>query len=232
MPTSWREFWDRRTAIYASEWHRTRHYARIAADIGALVPHPRAHLLDHGCGEALSADEVARICGRLYLCDAAPRVREALRERFRTEPRIVVLADEDLSYLPDGSLDLVVAHSVSQYLTGAEFDAALAVWRAKLRPGGRLVVGDVVPPDLGPLADAGDLLAFGWREGFLLAALLGLVRTAFSDYPALRRRLGLTRYMPDEMLERLRRAGFAAERHPNLGHSRHRLAFLAEVPSS
>ena len=36
-------------------------------------------MLDHGCGEALDAGRVAAACGKLYLCEAAPSVREKLR---------------------------------------------------------------------------------------------------------------------------------------------------------
>ncbi|ACA17446.1 Methyltransferase type 12 [Methylobacterium sp. 4-46] len=232
MPASWRDFWNRDTPIYVNDRHRSRHYAGLAEDLVGLVPGPRATLLDYGSGEALSADRVARACARLYLCDAAPRVRSGLSRRFGAEPRIVVLAPEDLPALPDRGLDLIVAHSVAQYLTAEEFAGLLRLWHAKLRPGGLLIVADVIPPDLGPLADALALLGFGWREGFLAAALAGLLRTALSDYPSLRRRLGLTRYARDEMLARLREAGFDAEPRANLGHNRRRLAFAARRPAA
>ena len=56
---TWRDFWNRDNSIYVSERHKTLHYREIAADIAALSPHRFAHILDHGCGEALSADRVA-----------------------------------------------------------------------------------------------------------------------------------------------------------------------------
>ncbi|MFE1598439.1 class I SAM-dependent methyltransferase [Methylobacterium sp. ID0610] len=231
MSASWREFWNRANPIYVNERHRQRHYAGLADEIAALVPHPGARVLDHGCGDALSAGRVAEACARLYLCDAAPRVRDALAARFAGETRIAVIGPEEIPALPDRSLDLVVAHSVAQYLTPAELDGLLGLWHAKLRPGGCLVVADVIPPDLGALADSRALLAFARRDGFLAAALLGLARTALSDYPALRRQLGLTRYTPAAMLERLRAAGYIAEARPNLGHNPQRLAFAARVPA-
>ncbi|WP_407518969.1 class I SAM-dependent methyltransferase [Methylobacterium oryzisoli] len=230
MTASWREFWNRDNPIYANDRHRTLHYAGLAREIAALVPHPDAQVLDHGCGEALSADRVARACGRLILCDAAPRVREALARRFAAEPRIAVMAPEELERLADASLDLIVANSVAQYLTRAELESALRLWRRTLKPGGALVLADVIPPDLGPVADARALLAFAGTGGFLGAALLGLARTALSDYRALRQRLGLSQYAEADMLALLRAAGFAAERRPrNLGHNQGRLAFTAHV---
>ncbi|MEN3236528.1 class I SAM-dependent methyltransferase [Methylobacterium ajmalii] len=230
MVSSWREFWDRDTPIYVSARHKARHYAGLADEIAALVPHPGAVVLDHGCGEALFADRIAEACGRLLLCDASPRRRDALARRFAGSPRIAVLAPEDVAALPAASLDLVVANSLAQYLTDAELAACLRDWRRALKPGGRLVLADVIPPRLGAAADATALLAFARREGFLAAALLGLVRTVLSDYRSLRRRLGLTRYDEAAMLARLCEAGFTAERMPrNLGHNQGRMAFMALV---
>ncbi|TGE00779.1 class I SAM-dependent methyltransferase [Methylobacterium nonmethylotrophicum] len=230
MVASWREFWDRDTPIYVNARHKARHYAGLARDIAALVPHPDAAILDHGSGEALSADQVASACGRLLLCESSPRQRDALRQRFAGIPTITILAPEEVAELPAASLDLVVANSLAQYLTASELDACLRDWRRALRPGGRLILADVIPPHLGAVADAAALLAFARRDGFLLAALLGLARTVVSDYRSLRQRLGLTRHGEAEMLARLTAAGFAAERMPrNLGHNQGRMAFVARV---
>ncbi|AWN48879.1 SAM-dependent methyltransferase [Methylobacterium terrae] len=230
MVASWREFWDRDTPIYVNARHKVRHYAGLAEEMAALVPHRDAVVLDHGCGEALSADRIAEACGRLLLCEASPRQRKALAARFSDHPGIAVLAPEDVATLPPGSLDLVVANSLAQYLTGAELDACLRDWRRALKPGGCLILADVIPPELGAVADAAALLAFARRENFLAAAVLGLARTLLSDYRGLRRRLGLSRYGEAAMLARLRAAGFEAERMPrNLGHNQGRMAFVARV---
>src|SRR5918998_5330752 len=107
---SWRDYWNQDTPIYVSERHKVLHYARIAADIARLMPAPDAVVLDYGCGEALSAHRVASRCARLYLCDAAPVIRERLRERFAHERRITVIAPEEIDAIADGALDLVVAN--------------------------------------------------------------------------------------------------------------------------
>jgi ubiquinone/menaquinone biosynthesis C-methylase UbiE len=225
---NWRDYWNQDTPIYVSDRHKTLHYQLIASDIAALVPSPQAHVLDHGCGEALSAGRVAARCGRLYLCDAAPLVRERLNERFRTNPKIEVLAPEELEELPGGSLDLVVANSLLQYLSREELRDLLGLWRRKLKREGRLVLADVVPPNLGPLADAKALLAFGWKGGFATRAVIGLIRTALSDYRKIRSELGLTTYAESELIELLRGEGFSAERRAkNIGHNQERMTFLA-----
>jgi SAM-dependent methyltransferase len=225
---SWRDFWNQDTPIYVSERHKVLHYARVAADIARLIPSSEAVVLDYGCGEALSADRVAARCARLTLCDAAPLVRERLRARFADEPRIAVLDPDEADSLPDGSLDLMVANSVIQYLGLDELRALLALALTKLKPEGSLILADVIPPDVSPVTDASALLSFAWQGGFLGAAALGLARTAVSEYRRLREELGLAQYDEDEIIEILGEAGFSAERLPqNIGHNQARMAFTA-----
>src|SRR3979411_3401183 len=102
--------------------------------------------------------------------------------RFGANPRIEVCGPERLAALPDHSVDLVVMHSVAQYLTAQELDAALVLFRRLLSPTGSLVLGDVIRPTTSALADALALLRFGARHGFFFAALVGLGRTVLSPY--------------------------------------------------
>lgn len=228
---SWRDFWNGEHAIYVSDRHKTLHYRRIAQDIAAAVPSRDAAVLDVGCGEALSADLVATASGRLILCEAAPTVRDKLKVRFGALANLSVVSPEEVEALPDDSLDLVVANSLIQYLSEDELKRALATWLAKLNPGGELILADVIPPDLSPLTDATELLAFAWRGGFFVAALGGLVRTVFSDYRKLRAQYGLSTYSPVGISALVEAAGFeAVTRRPNFGHNPHRMAFSARKP--
>ena len=225
---SWRDFWNADTPIYVNERHKALHYGLVARDIVELIPSRDAIVLDYGCGEALSAGRVAAACGRLYLCDGAPLVRERLNARFRGDPKVVVLAPEDMGAVADGTLDLIVVNSLLQYLSVEEFGELLSLWRAKLKGTGQLVLADVIPPDIRAVDDAAALLSFGWKGGFLLAALKGLAQTAVSDYRKLRAELGLTHYAEGEMLEILRGRGFTATRRSaNLGHNPKRMTFVA-----
>jgi ubiquinone/menaquinone biosynthesis C-methylase UbiE len=227
---NWRDYWNQDTPIYVSERHKVLHYWLIANDIAGLVPSPEAVVLDYGCGEALSANRVAAKCARLYLCDAAPLVRERLKERFRKETRIAVLSPEEIETIADGSLDLIVVNSLLQYLSLDELRALLATWRRKLKSTGKLVIADVIPHDLSPVADAKALLSFAWKGGFLKNALIGLVRTALSDYRKVRNELGLSRYGEAEMIDILHEAGFSAERRrQNMGHNQARMTFVARL---
>lgn len=228
---SWRDFWNGEHAIYVSQRHKMLHYRAIASDIAALVPSREASVLDHGCGEALSADLVAAASGRLILCEAAPSVRDRLRASFGHVANLSVVSPEEVEALPEASLDLVVANSLIQYLKTEELKQLLVLWRGKLKPGGELIVADVIPPNLSALTDATELLGFAWRGGFFFAALRGLVRTVFSDYRKLRAELGLSTYDAAAMTALLTEAGYAPVlRRRNLGHNPHRMAFSARNP--
>jgi SAM-dependent methyltransferase len=227
---NWRDYWNQDTPIYSGERHKLLHYRLVANDIIGLIPSPEAVVLDYGSGEALFADKVAAKCAKLYLSDAAPLVRDRLNERFKDNDRIVVLAPEGVAAIDDASFDLIVVNSLLQYLSLDELRGLLKLWKSKLKSGGRLVVADVIPPDLGPVADAKALVTFAWQGGFLRSAVLGLARTAFSDYRKIREDIGLAQYSEDEMIDILNEAGFTPERaERNLGHNPARMTFIGRV---
>ncbi|MBO0751188.1 MAG: methyltransferase domain-containing protein [Bradyrhizobiaceae bacterium] len=225
---NWVEYYDSDHSIYVNARHRDVHYARLAEAFARHVPPGAASVLDYGCGEALHAARVAAVAGKLILAEAGPAVRGRLTARFRGNPGIVVISTDEVAALPRGSLDMVILHSVSQYLSRAEFARIAAVFHGLLQSNGLLLVGDVVPPAASVVADTLALLRFGWQAGFFVAAAAGLVRTFFSDYRRLRSRMGLTRYSEQEMAAVLAASGFMVTRAPvNAGHLATRMTFLA-----
>ncbi|HLJ00492.1 MAG TPA: methyltransferase, partial [Bradyrhizobium sp.] len=93
---------------------------------------------------------------------------------------------------------------------------------------GRLVMGDVLRPEIGMARDVMALVRFASAHGFLRDALIGLISTALSDYRQLRSRVGLQRYSETEMIAKLAKSGFMASRAPvNIGHNRSRMTFVA-----
>jgi len=224
----WIDYYDSTHTIYASKLHRELHFQLIARDIIGLIPSPNAVVLDYACGEALSAAKVAEACGKLYLAEPAPGVRGRLIARFAPNTKIRVRSLEDLRKMEEKSVDLVVMNSVAQYMTPAELDTAFTTLRRLLKPAGRLVVGDVLRPEVGMLRDIIALLRFAAQNGFLGDALIGLVSTALSGYRQLRSRVGLQRYSEDQMIAKLAADGFNASRAQfNIGHNPWRMTFVA-----
>lgn len=228
----WIDYWDGKPTIYVSRSHREAHCRSVANAIRGYLGADGLSVLDFGCGEALFAEDVARNCGHLYLCDAAPSVRADLERRLSAAANIGIVAPEGLGALAAGSIDLVVANSVVQYLSGDQLTETIAAWKRLLSPRGRILVADVVPPDVGPVTDALALLSFAARNRFVIAATAGLVRTFFSDYRQIRATLGLRQFAETEMISMLASHGLRATRvRPNIGHNQSRMAFVATVPS-
>jgi SAM-dependent methyltransferase len=224
----WIDYYDSTHTIYASKRHRDIHFEVIARDIIGYISSPDAVVLDYSCGEALSAGRVAEACAKLILAEPAPGVRGRLIARFAPNTRIRVRSLDDLKHMAERSVDLAVMNSVAQYMTADELAAAFAVIRRLLKPGGRLVLGDILRPQVGMGRDVLALLRFAAGHGFFRDALYGLASTALSDYRQLRSRIGLQRYSEAEMLTKLAAAGFSATRAPrNIGHNPWRMTFVA-----
>jgi ubiquinone/menaquinone biosynthesis C-methylase UbiE len=227
----WIDYYDSTHTIYASKLHRDLHFQVVAKDIIGYISSPDAVVLDYACGEALSAARVAEACGKLYLAEPAPGVRGRLIARFAPNTKIRVRSLDDLRKMEEKSVDLVVMNSVVQYMTPGELDSAFAVIRRLLKPDGRLVMGDILRPEVGMIRDVIALLRFALSHGFLKDALIGLISTALSDYRQLRSRVGLQRYSEAGMIAKLAAAGFTASRaRSNIGHNPWRMTFIARHP--
>jgi SAM-dependent methyltransferase len=229
--SDWIDFYDRRDSpIYVNARHRDVHDRMIAEDIRALLPSASAHVLDYGCGEATAAETVAAACGHLTLVEAAPTVSTALAARYGANPKISVLTPGETAALPAASFDLIVMHSVAQYLSASDLTRLLVLFHKLIKPNGLLILGDVVPAHLAAPLAAWTLLRLGAANGFFWAAAIGLLRLFFSDYRRLKKTVGLAHYSEAAMLQKLQDAGFAAQRAPrNIGHNQHRMSFLARL---
>jgi ubiquinone/menaquinone biosynthesis C-methylase UbiE len=189
------------------------------------ISSPDAVVLNYACGEALSAARVAESCGKLYLAEPAPSVRGRLIARFAPNTKIRVRSLDDLPKMEKKSVDLVVMNSVAQYMTPGELDSALAVIRRLLKPSGRLVLGDILRPEVGMIRDVIALLRFALTHGFLGE---GLISTALSDYRQMLSRIGLQRYSEPDMIAKLAAGGFTASRkYFNIGYNPWRMTFVA-----
>jgi SAM-dependent methyltransferase len=228
--SDWISFYDfKHSVIYVNARHRDVHYRTIATDIRAYMSSSAAAVLDYGCGEATSADFLAAACGHLTMVEAAPNVRAALKARHAGNAKISVLTPDEAAALQAGNLDLIVMHSVAQYLKPAELDRLLGVFHRLVKPDGLVIIGDVVPPKLAAPAAAFALLRFAIANGFFWAAVGGLMRIFVSDYLRLKKTVGMSHYDAAAMLEKLKAAGYSAERAPrNIGHNQWRMTFLAK----
>jgi ubiquinone/menaquinone biosynthesis C-methylase UbiE len=230
--SSWITFWNQSNSIYANERHLEAHYRLVAECIVSQIKQDGSVVLDYGCGDALSADQVAAHCKQLFLLDAAEQKRQQLQDRFRGLVNLEVLGLDDLGKIAPYSLDLVVINSVAQYLSRPVFLDVLKRLQSLLKPGARVVVADIIQPGASMLSDVSALLRFAMAEGFLVAALSGLVRTLFSEYTVMRKNLGLQFYTEAELLELSSEAGYNAVRlHSNFGHNQSRMAFQLMPPS-
>ena len=141
-----------------------------------------------------------------------------------------LIASDIIGYIssPDA---VVLDYACGEALSAAQVaDACGKLYLAEPAPGvrGRLVVGDILRPEVGMGRDVIALLRFAARHGFLRDALIGLVSTALSDYRQLRSKVGLQRYSEAEMIAKLAAAGFTASRAPfNIGYNPWRMTFVA-----
>ncbi|MDO8143842.1 MULTISPECIES: bifunctional 2-polyprenyl-6-hydroxyphenol methylase/3-demethylubiquinol 3-O-methyltransferase UbiG [unclassified Isoptericola] len=217
--TPWLEEWDRGQRAYFGETHKEAHFSALAGSLQEHLP-PDGVVLDFGPGDALHAGSVLARCRRLVLCEAAPAIRAGLTTTFAATPEVRVIEPQELRTIPAGSVDLVLAHSVLQYLTDPEVDAFLSSAARLLPPRGVLLLGDLIRPGGSALADLRELLRFARRGRFVGAAVARLATLPVTSYARTRREHGLVHYSFAGLARRVGPLGFDVQQLPaNLGNN-------------
>ncbi len=119
----------------------------IDAVVAAAHVEPGMTVLDMGCGSGQLTIPLARVAAEVIAVDLSPSMIELLRrnlERERVQNVACRLeALEGLSVEP-ASLDLVVSNYALHHLADDDKRRLLTAVAAWLRPGGRLVIGDLM----------------------------------------------------------------------------------------
>jgi SAM-dependent methyltransferase len=228
---TWLSYWNMPNRSCVSKRHQRAHYDVLFAGVAPYLPDRRGVVLDWGCGDALAANRIAEQCSMVLLYDAAESARERLRQRYGSHDRIRILDKSGLEELARESIDFIVANSVIQYLSDQQLSDALALFHRLIKPGGTVLLGDVINRGTGNSRHVATFLGFAWKYDFLPSAIVGLARTFLSPYRSLQRDIGLAAFAPEQILDKLERRGFAAEKLPqNIAVSKHRSSYLARKP--
>ncbi len=155
-------------------------------------PAPGEAVLDLGCGRGGDLARAAALvgpAGSVVGLDATPRMVEAARERTAGLPNVrVVRGDLAAAPLPDACADVVVSNCAVNH--APDKAAVYREVRRLLRPGGRMVVSDVVAETELPEAVRNDPAAWAACYGGAIpeADYLAAVRAAgLEDLRVLRR---------------------------------------------
>jgi SAM-dependent methyltransferase len=231
---SWLDFWNAPNAIYASPRHRQVHSAKVLAGVSRFVPAGGgAVVLDWGCGDALTANELAQSCRMLLLFEPAETTRRRLLASYAGRPKIEVLDEAKLETLAPASIDLIVVNSVVQYLSRQQFVDALQHCHRLLKGDGALLLGDIIEPDTPLLHHVVTFLRSARQNGYFFAGIWSLARNSSSPYRQLRRDAGYACYASVQMSALLDDSGFVGERLPsNVAISQLRCSYLARKKNS
>jgi SAM-dependent methyltransferase len=120
--------------------------AKYQATLEACGPGPFHSALELGGSIGVFTELLAPRCEHLTTIDVARTAAEMARRRVADLSGVEVLRGAIPADIPDREYDLVVASEILYYLEEGDFERTLAVLRARLIPGGRLVAVHWRPP--------------------------------------------------------------------------------------
>jgi len=140
-----RRLWDRRAQRW--EHHGSAGLERVVdALVEACAPAADRDVVDLGCGNGQLSLPLARAGARVLAVDISARMIETVEQKAAQEGlsvRTAVRPVQELAVEPE-SLDLVVSNYAMHHLYDDEKRAVLESAVTWLRPGGRVVLGDMM----------------------------------------------------------------------------------------
>lgn len=140
-----RRLWDRRAQSW--EHHGSVGLERVVdAIVEVSAAGPGRDIADLGCGGGQLTIPLARRGAKVTGVDISPRMVDLLREKAAQEGLAVdgVVGPIQGVAFPPGSLDLVVSNYAMHHVRDDKKAAVVRAAVSWLRPGGRLVVGDMM----------------------------------------------------------------------------------------
>lgn len=159
-PMTWSQYWEGKT----SGGHRSHELAFLDREAAEKLFHlqlPGTDLLDFGCGAGELTLYYARAFDSVVGVDFSSSMLEMAATRFeQAGVENVRLVNGDHVGIwdrlaPDTSFDVITAGQVVQYLSPCELKSFLITALGRLRPGGRLVLFDVIDPRIYWLLELG-----------------------------------------------------------------------------
>lgn len=138
------ETWQKRASKYNNlDWVRKRDF--IEALVSFCMPQPSMKMLDVGTGPGVIAAELASHVSETIAIDIAEEMIDKARETHKEKSIEFQLGNVEALDFPDDTFDLVTARMVFHHV--GDVAGGLAESLRVLRPGGKFVLCEGVPPD-------------------------------------------------------------------------------------
>jgi SAM-dependent methyltransferase len=222
---NWIDFWADE-AYDENFWApRSEYYAIKLIDTGLLSK--EKIVLDYGSGPGYLGRYISENVAKLVLAEPSSLLNERSIEINKyyenCESVIIDKLEERQSLFENRSFDLILVHSVIQYMPYQEVGKLSDMFLAGLKPGGSVLISDVIPPGTSFSFEMMRLLGFYMR----IKGMLGFIRFVCTELKKYRQRIGMDiyKYDPDDIKEAFG-DNFSIEEVANPSVSKSRKAYL------
>lgn len=204
MPANWTAFWKNQKQAFNNVMEVSTAYFATQFD-QRFAPTPGQRVLDYGCGPGYLVDYLVTKKLEITGADINPDYLAEVRTRHHTVKLVTLdgTAETSARVLPpvaSSGFDYIVILSIVQYFNAVgDISSLVAILRPMLKPGGRLVIADVLDANTSGLRDAWAAFAACIARGRALSFVRFISYLLWSDYRAVSKAQKLLLVSTDDM---------------------------------
>lgn len=224
--SGWRRYWEQVSHNKEIFHYEAEDY--FERFLKTIKTGTRERVLDFGCGYGFIAASFAKHGHIVSVWDASSNARKHAKNRLARYPDVKYadLGNDESCMRYKGQFDLITVHSVIQYITNAELAVWLKRWHMMLAANGRLLISDIITPEVSTFDELLSLIRLSWEKRFVFSAIWECLREA-PNYWKTRNALSLNVSGHRKLGEIAAAAGFEVCILPeNLSHRKSRLTAM------
>ena len=219
---NWENFWNQKHSFFDFTYTKKLQKKSTQNNISICPNIQGKKILDFGCGYAHGLDIFlsSHIIEQLILYDKSEYCYENLKIKYEKNKKIKIIKNLDDLIIENLKLDVIIVHSVIQYIEINELKEILNKFNLILNDSGIIIFGDI-PDKNTKLNDLIDLLKFSIKERIFIETIKNIIQFIFY------KNYGNLIYYSEEILKNIIYKKFKLEKlDKNIGISRKRNSFI------
>ncbi len=229
---NWINYWQSNPKIFGIVMEKsTGYFANKLISKGLIKNGDK--ILDFGCGPGYLTEHIMHLAGSYWGVDISPTYIDSCVKKYNGIEKLhFTLLDDNNKIFPSNAdnnlrdFNVIIILSVVQYFTDKTKVAQLLKnCKDCLKPGGKIILADVIQSENSLIRDLWNVLINSIREGYFLSFLYFMQQIKFSSYNKMRKNHSLLCLNNEDVSEICNNLGLNFEVLPSITLQKSRVSY-------